>query len=188
MRAMRVLRALLLSAAVVLCTQPANANPILDWTFDTIPSGGSVTAPSPGLAQWGYTITNLSDKYLVLDSFNQDPFTNGTGADTFNYPILAPFASATGTLFDFLWDPGLPDGTQNTGLFYLTASFYDGDPFLGGTFFGAAPDKNAPYTVTVDNAVSPAAIPEPGTLALLGLGLCAAVAARRRQASKVQEI
>ena len=182
MRAMKMFRALLLFVLVLLWHQPANADPILNWTFDTIPSGGSVSAPSPGLAQWGYTITNQSDTlWLVIDNFNQDPFTNGTGLDTFDYPILAPGGTATGTLFDFLWDPGLPNGTQNTGFFTLMASFYDNDPFAGGAFFSAAPDRNAPYTVTVNDA----AIPEPGTLGLLGLGLAAAAVARRRQMRNV---
>lgn len=187
MRAMKTWRLLMLCSTLLLWSRPAKAVPIMDWTFDTLPAGGSVSAPSPGLAQWGYTINNLSDTlWLVLETFNQDSFANGTGVATFDYPTVAPGATATGTLFDFLWDPFLPDGTQNTGFFYLTASFYDNDPVLGGMFSASAPDRQAPYTVTVDNG---ATVPEPGTLMLLGPGVFAAVAAaRRRRAKNAQQI
>ena len=131
MRAMKTWRLLMLCSTLLLWSQTAKADPILlDWTFDTIPSGGSVSAPSPGLAQWGYTIQNMSPTlWLVTRKLQSGSVScQRHWSAHVRLPSVAPGATLSGPLFEFTWDPGVPNGTQNTGFFYLTAGGYDGDP------------------------------------------------------------
>lgn len=162
----------LMGVAAVLLWMSTSAYAISDWTLDLLPASGNVAGPAGSAVGWGYTITNLDSlNWLVLGGLTSDPFANGTPTLLFDFPIVAPGGTAsvaydgvTG-LMELLWDVGAPMGFVNSGLFTASADWYDGDPFGGGNFLGAALDKNAAYSATVT------VVPEPTTAVLLGLGL-----------------
>jgi len=134
----------------------------LDWTINLLPSSNLSTLPG-GTVQWNYQLTNLSNTdTLVLNNLNAGVFQYGTPMSLFDFPIVAPLASATGVLYQFILDSNAPVGFVNSGTFVLSADFYMGDPTHNGIYDTPAPDKTADYSVTVSDAT----VPEPGTLAL----------------------
>ncbi len=168
---------ILMGLLAVLAGSPAYAIP--DWTFSTIPASGDISGPAGSTIGWGYTITNLdTTNWLVLGGLSADAFLNGTPNSLFDYPIVAPSSTVTVTydgvngLYELTWDLGAPDGFVNSGTFIASADWYDGDPFGGGNFVAAAPDRSALYSATV--------VPEPSALFLVGTGLLIAGTVGRR--------
>jgi hypothetical protein len=171
-------------AALLVCT-PASAAP--DFTFAVLPAGGAVAGPAGSTVGWGYDITNPSaTDWLELLSVNADPFVNGTPLNIFDLPILAPLATRTvpydgiNGLYELTWDAGAPAGFVNSGVFVLTAQFWDGDPLAGGTLIGPANDQSDDYAATVTGGVAP----EPATMLLVGSGLIAFARRRARAARR----
>ncbi len=126
----------------------------------TFSSGGTFDAPSGEL------------RFIGAFALNQGPST--VGADPANGGTLGPFLLATGSY-----------AVNQVGLNTLSAIF---DPNLDdNTFFTAAGQENAlasDFTVVLGSdtiMVNANAVPEPSSLAMLGLGACAAWGFRRRR-------
>ncbi len=149
---------------------PADAGQI--WTFDLLPTGGAVSAKPGATAGWSYTITNqdLSD-WLVLSNFSSDGFQSGVGRSLFDFPIVGPNSTVTVPydgvrgLFEFTWDIGVALGSTNSGVFTVSADWFDGDPLQGGILIAPAPDQSSPYSVVA------AAVPEPASWFLVAFGV-----------------
>jgi hypothetical protein len=81
--------------------------------------------------------------------------------------VTVAFVPGLSGLFQFTWDLSAPAGFENIGTFLLSAEFWTGDPFGGGSFVDFATDQSAPYIARVSSTGTP--IPEPSTLILLAL-------------------
>ena len=176
----RIFHLLLLTAAgAVVCA----ADPT--FTLNTVPSGGDISGAPGQTIGWGYSITNNdSSDYLVLTNLDAGTFLNGSASGLFDFPILAPGQTVTENfdgsllqgLYELTWDPGAPDGFENSGDFTVTADWYDGDPLGPGSpidgFTGITASQ--PYSASV--VASTVATPEPSGIAavlacLLGIGI-----------------
>jgi hypothetical protein len=133
----------------------------------------------------GYTVSNGSEFWLELTGISADSFQDATpDSGPFDYAILAPgethtvaYNSATlEGLCQLTWDALAPIGFTNTGVFVVSAAYWDADPFAGGVVVSEAPMQTAAYSATVST------VPEPGTLLLMGAvaGISALVRRRRR--------
>jgi hypothetical protein len=141
-------------------------------TFSLIPQDGQVSGVAGSTVGWGYSITNQSaNNWLVTTGLNSDSFAFGTPLAIFDFPDLGPgatislpFDAAAGTgLFQLTWDTSAPADFTNFGHFTLSAEWWNGDPFNGGSFLQTAPATTQAYFATVSEN---AAIPEPSTIVL----------------------
>jgi hypothetical protein len=154
------------------------------YSFTLVPTDGVIVGGPDQTVGWGYTLSNQSSTdWLLTTAVNSSTsFLYATGAQLFDFPILNPGASVTVSfdatlsagLFKLTWDANVPIGTENTGLFLLSAEWWDGDPLMGGAFLGLAEDSSQPYVAIASNASS--TVPEPASGALFALGLSSAVA------------
>lgn len=135
------------------------------WDFSTIPANGAVSGPPGSTVKWDYHISNTNTNYwLLITVLGVDSFQHGDPYDAFDYPSIAPGSSADGTLYEFTWYATAPVGFTNSGLFTLSAEFYDRDPFDGGSFVSSAGDDiSKPYTAN--------AVPVPPSIFLMASGL-----------------
>src|SRR5579871_3332889 len=172
---------LLTAAAAVVCV----ADP--SFTFSTVPLSGDISGSPGQTIGWGYSITNNdSTDYLVLTNLDAGTFLNGSAAGLFDFPILAPGQTVTESfdaalsqgLYELTWDPGAPDGFENSGQFTVTADWYDGDPFGTGSPIDGLTGVMAsqPYSATV--VAAKVAAPEPSGFSILFACLSAIPAAR----------
>ena len=151
------------------------------YTFITIPGDGNISGAPGATIGWGYSITNESTSdWLLATNLNADSFAFGTPTLLFDFPEVAPGATVTemfdpigmtGLYEDVLNDPVL-DGSVDSGDFILSAQWYNGDPFNGGTFIADAVDSDAAYSVTVTSSSS---TPEPSSFVLLASGIIAII-------------
>lgn len=136
---------------------------VTNWSFATSPLDGTLSAPAGGTMTWGYSITNPDPlNWLMLSGLSADAFLNGTpDASVFDLPIIAPNSTVSGNLYQFTWDPTAPMDGINSGIFTLTADWYD-EEF---NFLDGAPNRSAYYMASV------APVPEPSAWLLFGVGL-----------------
>ena len=156
-------------AAMIGTGSLCRADDVLD--FDLIPSSGDVAGLPGSTVGWGYSITNESTTdWLLTTNLVSDSFLYGAATSLFDFPEVAPGATVTESfdpingigLYELTWDPGAPAGFVNSGNFVLSAQWYDGDPFNGGTYIADALDTNAAYSATV-SASGPSGTPEPAS-------------------------
>jgi hypothetical protein len=168
------IRALTLAIWFIGVAGTASANP---FTFSTVPGSGVISGPAGSTIGWGYTLTNTSlTDWLVLTAVSADVFQFATAsAAIFDFPVLAPGSSLTVSylaglagLFELIWDPNAPIGFVNSGTFIVSAEWWAGDPFAGGSFLGFATEQSALYSASVTAPVT--AVPEPSGLFLTTLG------------------
>lgn len=166
-------------AGIVLSRSTALA---ASFTFSLLPENGQVAGPPDSAVGWGYSITNPSPTdWLVTSGLNADSFLFGTPTALFDFPDVAPAHTITvpyvaGTpagLYEFTWDAAAPHDFTNFGRFTLSAEWWSGNPFNGGTFIQFAPDVTQRYSATVTEP-----IPEPSTF--VPVVVCAILFVRHR--------
>jgi hypothetical protein len=163
----------------------AQADP-LTFTFTLIPPDGAISGAPGSTVGWGYEIRNEdTENWLVTTALAAGVFSQSTPTVLFDFPILAPEAVWTvpydgiAGLFSLTIDAGAPLGFVESGLFQLSAEFWDGDPldpFSGASLLGVGEDVTAAYSVTVER---PALVPEPATVVLFLSGLAGLGSIRR---------
>lgn len=137
------------------------------YTFSTIPMSGNLSGTPGSTIGWGYSIANQSrTDWLLATNLSADSFAYGTPTLLFDFPEVAPGATvmqlfdpvdSTG-LYQIALNAGASNGSVDSGNFILSAQWFNGDPFNGGTFIADAVDARASYSVTVR---STSAVPEP---------------------------
>lgn len=167
--------------ALCLAAIPVMAADMYTFTVSDPVTVSSAAGLSTG---WGYSLHNESSSlWLVTTDLSAGTFQHATPDLIFDFPDLAPAATVTvpydpvtpAGLYQIAWDTNTPPGFVNSGVFRLTAEWWNGDPLAGGTFVSNAPIASQPYTASVT--------PEPATIGLAGtflLILCGAGFLRRR--------
>ncbi|HEV3198204.1 MAG TPA: PEP-CTERM sorting domain-containing protein [Bryobacteraceae bacterium] len=164
------------------------------FTFSTLPGTGNISGAPSSVIGWGYSISNLdSTDFLVLTNLDAGTFLHGTPLALFDFPIVGPGSTVSESfdpvalvgLYQLTWDPGAPNGFINSGLFTVTADWYNGDPFNGGTPINGLTGitMSQPYSATVATSV---ATPEPATasLVLASLAGLMIICKRRNRSSR----
>jgi hypothetical protein len=145
------------------------------YNFSLIPAGGNIQGTPGSAIGWGYTIENQSTAlWLVTTGLSSGAFQHGSPSVIFDFPDVAPGETVTvaydtaltGGLQQLLWDASAPIGFINSGIFILSAEWWDGDPLNSGSFQFGAPDQSASYGASV-------VTPEPATAAVAALALLA---------------
>ena len=178
--------AISLILAVALMVLLGSASAFADAiSLTLIPASGEVFGLAGSTVGWGYTITNDTSNWLVTMGLSADLFQNGAADTFFDFPALAPGTSATvdfvagvSGLYQLTWDTTAPTGFVNSGTFILSSDYFDGNPMMGGTDIGPAPDLMAGYSATVTSSSLPA---EPPGVLLLSGGLLLLGALRWRR-------
>jgi hypothetical protein len=167
-------------ALAILCTQTSKADTLFDFNFTGSQFGGSGTFTATPDGGNQYTITGISG------TVDGQTITGLLNANTFDHND------------NFLFDPGnffgsLPFDQQGvsfqlgSGSHISQVNLAEGDGFLSLFTIG---DLNPPgkgddseeiLDIYVGVANPPPAVPEPGTLALLGTGMLGAAGAIRRR-------
>jgi hypothetical protein len=152
------------------------------YSFSLIPPSGNIQGAPGSTIGWGYSIANQSSsQWLETTLLNADLVQNATfDFSYFDLPILAPDTTVTVTfdtvaftgLAALTWDASAPAGFTNSGNFYLSAQWLNGDPFGGGNFLAEA-DATAAYSATVSVATpEPSAVMTLATELILPLAFC----------------
>jgi hypothetical protein len=177
MRHRNILGILLFCAGMLAVVPGAKADTVDGLTF-TVTNPDLNGKPGDTLT-WNYSVSNSSGlDAIALDINAPTGLTGGTpDASVFDLfglsGVIADGASFNGTLFSFVSDPAVSNST-NTGFFDLTVLLLDSQ----GNFVDVI-DLTDNYDATI---TSSAAVPEPGTLMLLGSGLLAGLLFLRRVA------
>jgi len=151
----------LVALCAILSMGNTSANASL-WDFSTIPANGVVSGPPGSTVSWDYRISNNDPiNWLVISGLGVDPFEHGVPYDAFDYPVILPGSFLEGRLYEFTWNLTAPVGFTNSGLFTLSADFYDGDPINGGLV--SSGNMSKPYTAN--------AVPVPPSIFLMASGL-----------------
>lgn len=201
--------AIVATAALVLSGSSARADQIVDLTFDEVaetPANGltvegitfGVTGPFPGDAFYNDSLfvatpadaRNLSGSVLSGDSQNALTLTFFAGVFDIRFATLLSTTEATPSFFSVeLISNALGSlGTINVGTTPLVAGGFSEGVFqrVGGPLVNRAVIRfdAAPGRFAIDN-LRIRAVPEPGSLALLGLGGASLAALRRRRRAAI---
>lgn len=161
----------------------------LDWSFSLLP-GEEISGPPGSTIGWGYRITNLeTSEYLVPVALDADLFQHATPLNIFDFPIVAPGQTVSVQynvsiplgFYQLTWDTDAPLGFVNSGIFTLTADWYDANPLAGGNPVEFNSIRTAPYRAVVGNAI----VPEPSSflMATSAVGLLGIASFRRHRRS-----
>ena len=151
------------------------------WNASTLPLDGAVTGSFQTSTGWGYAISNPSAGWLVMTGIAVSGFVYAVPSLVFDFPIIKPFSSidrlfdGSSGLYSVSWAAGVYAGSVDLGFFTLTAEWWSGDPFSGGSYIAAADSVLLPYSASVSG------VPELPSAMFLLLGLAVAPALRQRQ-------
>ena len=171
-------------------------------TLTLQPPGGALTGSPGQTVGWGFSVSNATDylEVTAADYVTVTPIGTFTDfASGFNFIVVGPapespvVAQSFNLLLQtgvgaYLIDPGTPMGALSTGIVRLTYDLYtvspndpSFDPAKDLVSSGNFLDANASVQVQAPAAGTP----EPSTCLLLGCGLLAGAAARRRRLKTV---
>jgi hypothetical protein len=173
-----------------------------------LPPSGALTGGPNQTVGWGFTISNDGADFLLItgsffcnaggDPNFTDCTTPGTGPSSFGpqFGVYTDYIGAratevpafgsTGPITFSPGSPGFgvgqytvnsnaPTFSIDSGNLFVTYNLYQGDPVDGGT-----PDPNDPGNLELSAAASVEVVPEPGTYAMLGCGIVALLALRKK--------
>lgn len=143
---------------------------LFDNTGTLVALGDNVVSATNGVDAFigTYTLPNTGQYFVAVTSFDTAPnAANQSGA--FGTPLTRP--------------DGITDENNSAG--FLNSDLKDNIAVSGttpdDTFTSSGFSEPGNYTLQISRGPEPSPVPEPGTMALMGVGLASLVAARRRK-------
>ena len=191
------------TVAAILTSGVAMAAPVLQLN----PLGGVVSGLPGATVGWGFTLTN--DVGFLIPTFVNFcegasssapcPATRGTFTDflaQFQSVAVGPGATLTESFVNathqgigaFTISPGAPAGAQDIGTIFVSYDRYSCDIINDRLCTSPTQLLSGRLSASAEIDVRNSAVPEPGTLAWVGLALFAMIAASRRRSLQVANL